>query len=233
MSFTLVCFPFAGAGASIYRPWQSEASSRFQLLPVQLPGREERFLDEPFRTMSEAAAACADMIGSELNGQSYAVFGHSFGAILAYETVRLLSADRLLPPTRLIVSGAACPQRRPNHGVSQLGDDELVSQLESIVGYRHDAFADPDLREVLLPALRADLTVTESYRHSFDVPLSVPVTVLRGVDDTMVPRDDIAGWADITIADCEVRELPGGHMYLVDDWTLLWKTIDDALSDAG
>ncbi|KPC61304.1 hypothetical protein ADL29_24805 [Streptomyces chattanoogensis] len=226
-----MCLPFAGAGASLFRPWQNHTTRAFQVTPIQLPGREERFIEDPYTTIDEAAAGCAEKVLAAAEDRPFALFGHSFGAILAYETARLMTARCMGSPQHLIVSGAAAPGLpRPYLGVHDLSDDELAAGVSGLAGYDHEALADPDLRELLVPALRADMTINETYQPVDITPLPIPITILRGVDDTLVPRSAAEAWSEHTTVGHELIEVPGGHMFLSEDWTGLWSQVDAILS---
>ncbi|GAA2265657.1 alpha/beta fold hydrolase [Streptomyces amakusaensis] len=226
MTLAVMCLPYAGGGAGVFRPWQNQPGLPFRIVPVQLPGRDEWFVDEPCATMADAARVCADQIREAAGDGPYAVFGHSFGALLAYETVRLLAADGARPPEHLVVSGAAAPgASRPRMDGAALDDDAFVARLRGLVGYDHEAWHEPELRELLLPALRADLEIQDGYVPSPGAPLTVPMSILRGAEDELVRREDAARWAEHTASEAAVVEVPGGHMYFAQDWPLLWKTL--------
>ncbi|MBX7550192.1 alpha/beta fold hydrolase [Streptomyces sp. NPDC004232] len=230
MPLSLMCLPYAGAGAGVFRPWQDDPGLPFRVVPVQLPGRDEWFVEDPCSSMPDAARVCADQIRVSAADGPYAVFGHSFGALLAYETVRLLAAEGGPLPERLVVSGAAAPGLpRPRMDGALLDDEAFVARLRHLVGYDHDAWHEPELRELLLPALRADLEIQDGYVPSPGPALKVPVTVLRGTEDSLVGRADAARWAECAAAGADLVDVPGGHMYFTEDWALLWKTLGSVL----
>ncbi|MET7996136.1 alpha/beta fold hydrolase [Amycolatopsis sp. NPDC005232] len=215
---SLVCVPFAGAGASLFRQWREHAGDRLSLVPVQLPGREEQFLDPPLTTMAEVVDVVAAKAAEAAAGGPFVLFGHSFGALAAYETAQALVTRALPLPRRLLVSGIASPWApRVRLGTAALSDDEFVSRLADLVGYRHAALADPDLREVVLPALRADMTIADEYEPSSRLPLPVPITVLRGEHDELVSAADAAGWAEVGGSGVDFVALPGAHMYFTEN----------------
>jgi surfactin synthase thioesterase subunit len=110
MTIPLFCFPYGGAGAGVYRPWKKRASAAFRVEPVQYAGREERFAEPFYRTVAEAAEDCANRVEKTVGGGGgFAFFGHSLGALIAYETTRLLMTRCAPLPEHLIVSGAAGP----------------------------------------------------------------------------------------------------------------------------
>ncbi|MEU8658580.1 thioesterase II family protein [Actinoplanes philippinensis] len=233
MRTLLFCLPYAGGGASLYRGWPATALPGVTVEPVQLPGREERYGEPLPRDLDEVMDEVVTRIGEVREpGDEVALFGHSYGAVLAFETARRLIARGEAPPRWLFVSGSPAPDIPVERPSADLDDDDFVSRVEQIAGYRHPALADPDLREVLLPVLRADVAVHESYRVRVSSPLPVPVTAVRGRDDHLVSAADCAGWAPVTDAGFEVAELPGGHMYLAEDPAALHELILGTLTGA-
>ncbi|MFC8989985.1 amino acid adenylation domain-containing protein [Streptomyces sp. NPDC056956] len=235
MSFSLVCLPFAGSGAGLYRPWARLGVPGVHVMAPQLPGREELFTETPYTDVREAAryvAAETVRLTAE-DTRPVALFGHSLGAVLAYETARELLArgfDRL---RHVFVSGGAGPwdQRPPSSG---LDDDALAAHVEEITGYRPPAFDNPDLRALLLPVLRADTVMHESYRPARDEPpLPIPVTALRGADDTLVAREQLDQWRETTAGQFCAVEIPGGHMYLTEQALPLLEAIAARMAGDG
>lgn len=227
----VLALPFAGAGASVYRSWGLQDTEHgIEVRGVQLPGREELFT-EPWplsmdRTIDLVVERCEDMLEA---GDEVAFFGHSFGAILAFEAARaFVGAGR--PVRHLFASGSSSPRHElRRERAADLSDEEFVAHVEQIAGYRHEALAIPELREVILPVLRADVDLHEGYRAPDDAVLPVPVTALRGVDDHVVSAQDAGEWSFVTTAGAQVVELRGGHMYLVDDPTAVLQAITTAL----
>ena len=214
----LACLPFAGSGAGFFREWEKSGMSEFTLLPVQLPGREERFLDDPFTEVAVAVAELTPRIVADAGeGAAIMLFVHSLGAVLAYEIAREL--ERIGHPglRHLFVSGSPGPHNGRAERATGLPDEEFLAGVQRFAGYRHAAFDDPELVEVLLPTLRADVEMHENYRATSTEPLSVPITALRGEQDELVSREQAEQWAGVTRGPFAYRELPGGHMYLVDE----------------
>ncbi|GLF99157.1 thioesterase II family protein [Streptomyces yaizuensis] len=217
--FPLVCLPFAGSGAGFYRAWQEMAGPQQSVgvIPVQLPGREELFLEAPFTDAIEAAALLAPRIVELTSGvPDFGIFGHSLGAVLSYEIARELLRIGHPGLRHLYVSGSPGPGNGRDARATGLRDDEFIARVQEFAGYRHAAFDDPDLRELLLPSLRADVAMHENYKPSSDEPLDLPVTALRGADDALVTREHARQWSATTSAGFRYIELPGGHMYLSD-----------------
>ncbi|MFI0820608.1 thioesterase II family protein [Streptomyces sp. NPDC021098] len=219
----LICLPFAGSGAGFYRSWNSVPPG-LRVVPLQLPGREEMFLEEPFTDVSKAASALAPQVRQLVGDQApFALFGHSLGAVLAYELARELCGRSGL--RHLYVSGSPGPESRRAQRATGLDDKEFLARVGEFAGYRHAAFDDPGLRELLLPLLRADVAMHENYVSDAGAPLPLPVTSLRGADDRLVSQAQAEEWRTTTEAAFTYRELPGGHMYLVDSPELLLTTV--------
>ncbi|MEU2564556.1 alpha/beta fold hydrolase [Streptomyces longispororuber] len=217
VSFPLVCLPFAGSGAGFYRAWGKRHDHGVTVLPVQLPGREELFCEEPFTDVVEAAAALAPQVAELVaDVPRFGLFGHSLGAVLSYEIARELGRLGSAGLAHLYVSGSPGPWSGRDDRATGLDDDQFLARVQDFAGYRHAAFDDPDLRDLLLPPLRADVAMHENYKPSSNEPLDVPVTALRGAEDALVTREHARQWREVTRGPFSYRELPGGHMYLTD-----------------
>ena len=212
----LLCVPFAGAGPSFFHPWRTLAADRWRVLSVELPGRERRILETPYRNVVEAAKNSVDEIVAELGEGARAVlFGHSLGAVLAYELVHLLST-RNVHVERLVVSGSPGPWTQRERRATGLPDEEFLARVEEFAGFRHEALDHPEMRELILPVLQADCEMHENYVPSIDEPVQVPICSLRGSSDGLVSAEQAQEWRKATTSEFSYAELPGDHMYLVD-----------------
>lgn len=217
MPVPVLCFPFAGAGASAFRRWQEYPSETVRVVPVQLPGREERYGEPLPSSVSEIVdGLLPELPGLVGDARRVALFGHSLGAVLAYETaLRLADVDRV-EVVRLVVSGSPGPWTRRERRATGLSDEQFLDRVREFAGYTHPALQHPDLRELLLPTLRADVAVHEDYLAPPGAVLRVPVTSVRGADDELVSPAQAAEWEAASTGPYERVELPGNHMYLVD-----------------
>ncbi|MGW4526502.1 thioesterase II family protein [Amycolatopsis sp. NPDC004378] len=216
------CCPFAGAGASVYRSWTPPRDAVIEICPVQLAGREEQFGLPPHEDVAAAARHVLGQIRrTAVAGGEIGLFGHSSGAAVAFEVARLIAATDEFRLAGLVVSGAPDPVTPVELGLRDLDGEEFVKAVERLIGYTHPALAQPELRDILLPPLRADLLAREAYLAPADSSLPVPVLAIRGADDTLVSRADLAGWARVTTRSFDVAELPGDHMYFLPDATAL------------
>ncbi|WP_433495468.1 thioesterase II family protein [Micromonospora sp. CA-248089] len=226
----LVCIPFAGAGASFYRPWQQLAGPAMPVVPLQLPGREWRLSEKPCRTVAEAVAALLpEAVEAVDQHGEVALFGHSLGAVIAYELAHRLGESYGDVVARLVVSGSPAPWSGRVERAGTLADDEFLGRVEEFAGYTHEALTDPEMRELILPTLRADVRMHEEYQPSFTDPIEAPVTAVRGLQDHLVSLSDVAAWGSATRAGFAVKEFDGGHMYLVDQAPALLRAIAASL----
>ncbi|ALG10940.1 thioesterase II family protein [Kibdelosporangium phytohabitans] len=228
---TLVCLPFAGVGASFFHPWSVAASDRLRVVAPQLPGRERRIDEEPYRDVHAAVDGLLHDLLGQLPGGRVALFGHSLGAVLAYELAHRLVNLPGVEVVRLFASGSTEPHTPRPGRATGLDDDEFVDRVRQFAGFSDEALDDEEMRELILPTLRADVQMHESYVPSTELPLPAPVTALRGDSDELVSADQAAGWAKATSKDFTFTELPGGHMYLTTSAPAVVRLIEDATCD--
>jgi surfactin synthase thioesterase subunit len=229
----LLCLPFAGSGAGFYRAWRRLAVGPVEVVPLQLPGREERFTEAlPSDLITAARELARDWVRVGAGRGPVALFGHSLGAVLGYEVAREI--DRTHPGLvcHLFVSGSPAPWIVRVRRATDLDDDgEFLARVKEFAGYHHEAFDDPQLREVLLPVLRADVAMHENYQPISEEPIDIPITALRGGDDRLVSRVQVEQWRAATTARFAVAELPGGHMYISDGPSALLELVDRTLHE--
>ncbi|MEQ9332862.1 alpha/beta fold hydrolase [Thalassobaculum sp.] len=212
----LFCFPHAGGAASSYFHWPA-ALDGVDVLAVQPPGREGRLAEPPIADMPALLDCLVAEVEPHLDRRTL-FFGHSMGALVAFELARELRRRGLPAPERLYVSGRRAPTvptaEAPLHA---LPDPELVAELNRRFGGLPAAIlAEPELMALFLPVIRADLTVLERHAFSRDPVLDLPITALGGEDDARAPESGLAAWRELTSADFAVRRFPGGHFYLHD-----------------
>jgi surfactin synthase thioesterase subunit len=229
----VLCFPPAGAGPSFFQAWP-DAAAALRFAAVELPGKERRFAEPPATTMAELIDTIAEDVLREAGAAGrVGVFGHSFGARVAYEAARLVARERPAVELTLFASGAERPGAARPAPIAGLPDNEFVVAVADLAGYRHPALADPDLRELLLPALRGDIEVDETYLPAHPDPAAFPIVSVRGADDELVSAAAAARWAEVTSAGCTAHEIPGGHMYLVEQWKPLVAFLERELAGGG
>lgn len=211
--FRLVCFPHAGGAATSYVPFSRLLSPAVDVLAVQYPGRQDRHREQPVESVTRLAELVADAL-DPADGRPYAFFGHSMGAVVAYETARRLAARSAPGPLRLFLSGRAAPEPRPQAADRMTSDADVIAAIRMLGGTGVGALDDPELMEMALPALRADYRAIGAYAWQPGPPLDCPITVLVGDTDPVAPVERAAAWSGFTAADTDLRVFPGGHFYL-------------------
>ena len=211
----LICFPYAGGGASAFKDWAEVLPEDVELCIVQMPGREERLRE----TLLTDMTAITDVLSKELSAYTdkpFAFLGHSMGAIIAYEVACRLRAMGAAPMRHLFLSSRAAPQLQDNSESLRFLDNEaFIERLHGLYGAVPDSIRQSvELQKVFLPILRADVTLLETYEPEEVEPLECAVTVFGGVDDPAITSAMLAGWQERTSAGFAQHEFPGGHFYI-------------------
>ncbi len=215
---TLYCCHHAGGAASTFRNWAGSLPPWLDVCAVQLPGRESRIADPLLRDMGSVSGALAESLQPHV-GAPYAIFGHSLGALVAFETVRALRRQALPLPRVLIVSGCTPPRlRRQRPAYHNLPDEFLTQRLLMLGGASDEALKHQELRELVLHVLRADLELVRTYIFTPEAPLDCPIVALSGNDDREISSDELDSWRLCTSARFASRRFPGGHFYIRSAW---------------
>ena len=198
-SVRLFCFPYAGGGDSIFRSWQQSLSDTIEVCAVQLPGRGSRISEPSCTQINELVWATGRAIAPYLD-KPFALFGHSMGALIAFELARHLRGEYSAQPVHLFVSGRPSPQT--------MSESFDLDQVDT------ESLEDPELMELMLPILRADLALCESYSFTPQPPFRFPITAFGGLADYGVPRHCLEEWREHTTGSFVLRLFPGDHFFL-------------------
>jgi len=209
----LVCFPYAGGGASIYRTWHDALPGDVELLAIDLPGHESRFKERPFDRLAPLVAALTDAVAPVVR-PPFAIFGHSLGALVGFSFARELRRRSLAGPLHLFVSGRRAPQLRDPSPMHQLPDSEFLAGLRRLGGIPEAVMQDAELMGVFLPVLRADFSVAETSQTADEPPLACPISALGGTTDERATTGELDAWRVHTSAAFERVVFAGGHFFL-------------------
>jgi medium-chain acyl-[acyl-carrier-protein] hydrolase len=209
----LFCFPYSGGAASAYRDWQRSLPAEFDVRPVQLPGRENRLLEDPISDLDTLLESLATDLRPALTAP-FAFFGHSMGAVISWELARLLCHCYGATPVHMFVSGCPALPYVHHRNYADLPDAELTAHLRAIGGTPEEVLRDGEMMELLLPSIRADFTLLSNYKYQSGELLGCPVTAFAGDRDLSFPIEYLYEWSKLTSADCGVRILSGGHFFL-------------------
>lgn len=208
----LFCFSHAGGGASMYRSWPAGLPASVEVWGVQLPGRESRVGEPPYRQMATLTAALVAALSPHLD-KPFVFFGHSMGALVAFELTRELRRAGLPQPARLFLAAFRAPQLpSPNVKIHHWPDEVLKVVLQRD-GTPEEVLRNDELMRALLPTLRGDLEVCDTYEYTKQDPLACPLKVFGGLEDVRVRPDALPGWAEHTSAEFSVSMFPGTHFF--------------------
>jgi medium-chain acyl-[acyl-carrier-protein] hydrolase len=224
----LFCFPYAGAGASIFRGWASSLPAEIEIIPVQLPGRETRIREAPLRRIG----SLVDLLVHELDYQTkpFAFFGHSMGALISYQLAHKLRDLGRPGPVHLFISGRRAPEIPEDDSLMyQLDDGALLEKLRQLNGTPEEVFKYPELVDFWLQIFRADLELCETYLYEDTTQLTCPITAFGGLEDAHVQREEMDRWRSHTLGDFELHMLPGDHFFLRQSQETLLRAIENDL----
>ena len=210
----LFCFSYAGVGASAFRGWTGHLPSAIDVCFVQLPGRENRLRERPYTCMDDLIPSLATNMLPMLD-RPYAFYGHSLGAFVAFETARQLRRSRNTHLRHFFAGASPAPQLSWEHSfLHPLNDKNFLDEIQSRYGgVPQQILDDPEIRALLLPVMRADVTMLENYQYTSEPPLQCGVTVFGGQNDRMVMPHSLEAWRHQTEANFRVEMLESGHLF--------------------
>jgi pyochelin biosynthesis protein PchC len=219
-SAQVVCFPHSGGAASSYRPLAAELDGHLAVVAVQYPGRQDRGSEPVVTDLHELADRTAAALPPADVPRVF--FGHSMGAILAYEVAQRLGGRG---PAAFVASARPAPSRVRPTTAYRLDDVAFVAELVRLGGTEAAVLEHPELRALLLPTIRGDYRASETYRRRDDRPLSCPLLALAGADDPVAPVGDVLAWSEHTVGSFRMETFPGGHFYLRDHWAAVARLV--------
>lgn len=213
-SVRLFCFPFSGGGASIYRSWPEAMGNEIEVLAVQLPGRESRY-HEVRETNINVLVKNIVKAFKVYQDKPFAIFGYSLGALLAFEVCRELRKQNMNMPVHIFVAAMRAPQTpRVHPPLSSLPDEEFLQKIDYYYQPQDEAWNNPDLREIFLPVLKDDITLSDSYTYRDEIPLQCPIYVFAGEDDRGAPLALTRRWSEQTSTQMNYHVFEGGHFFI-------------------
>jgi medium-chain acyl-[acyl-carrier-protein] hydrolase len=210
----LFCFPYAGGRASIFRSWSKKLTPYIEVCPIELPGRGNRLNESPFTRLEPLIQALAPTLLPYLD-RPFTFFGHSMGGLISFELAHLIYRNYGLVPSNLFISGRCAPQisasKPPIH---DLPKPEFLDELRRLNGTPKAVLENTELMELLMPSLRADFTLLETYVYTYKPCLNCPITVLGGLQDSEVSCGDLEAWREETNANFSIQMFEGNHFFI-------------------
>jgi len=215
----LFCFPYAGGSAMIYHQWKRGLGKHIELRPIELAGRGRRIADGTYQDLNEAVEDVFSLISEEIREAPYMFFGHSMGAIIAYELAQKIRKQQLPLPQHLFFSGkGALHINRPDEKMYHLFDDATFKkEVIGLGGTAPEFFEHPELMEIFLPLLKNDFRLAETYKVKKPIiKFDQDITVLLGKADNLNAAE-CEEWAQYTSRKCHFHYFPGGHFFINEE----------------
>ncbi|MBE9190298.1 thioesterase [Gloeocapsopsis crepidinum LEGE 06123] len=228
-SLRLFCFPYAGGGALNFRTWSNSLPPTLEVCPVELPGRGRRFTETPFNRLEPLVKAIARALVPYLD-KPFAFFGHSMGGLVSFELTRLLYKQHGISPVHLFISGRRAPQYVCDAPIHALPEQEFLAELRHLNGTPEAVLQNVELMKLLIPTLRADFAILETYAYTSEPPLECPIAVFGGLQDKEVTREQLAAWQQQTSASFSLQMLPGDHFFIHSAQALLLQSLVQKLN---
>jgi surfactin synthase thioesterase subunit len=210
----LFCFAHAGGGSGFFRSWQKSLTPEIAVTPVVLPGREARWREPAYTRMDLLIEPLCDAMLPHLD-RPFALFGHSVGAVIAYEVARRLADGPFGPLVCLFVSARRVPHSPGNRPpIYKLPLDQFLAQVERLSGAQLRLLRESPLLPALLPGLRADFELNDTYSPTLGNVLTLPFSAFVGDRDQLVTVDEMRRWTELTVGEFNLRIFAGDHFYL-------------------
>lgn len=229
-SLRLFCLPYAGGSAMLFRTWPKLLSPEIEVCAIELPGHGVRLREPCFTRTEPLIASLAEALKPFLD-KPFAIFGYSLGSVISFELARLLRQTSSDKPVRLFVAGRRAPQissvRPPRY---DLPDAEFIEELRKLNGTPEEILEHAELTQLMLPIIRTDFELDETYDYRREPALDVPISAYGGLDDTDVSREQLESWRVQTTASFELRMFPGDHFFLHTSPALLLEAVSQRLA---
>jgi medium-chain acyl-[acyl-carrier-protein] hydrolase len=216
-SVRLYCLPCAGGLASIYYKWRAYLSEEIELVPIELAGKGQRWEEHPYQGLNEAVADVYENIRHSLNERPYAIWGHSMGAIIAYELAHRIRRSSRRNPEHLLLAGHKAPHiRGTSKNLHRLSDEEFKQEILALGGTPNDIFINKELAAMFIPILKSDYRILETYEYKpHSDRLDCNISIFYGSEDTLFAAEDAAAWEQLyTARTCDIYGYTGGHFFI-------------------
>lgn len=225
-SLRLFCFPHSGGSATAFNGWEQVLPMDIEVCAIQMPGRENRMREAPFTHMEPLVAALETVLAPHITSIPYVFFGHSLGAVIGFELAKQLRRSGYPIPAQLFVSSHRAPQlANPYPPIHHLSNAAFIEELRLYKGTPESVLQNTELMDLVLPYIRADFTIFETYTYTHDLPFDCPITAFGGEKDHKVQRPELAQWRMQTSRTFALHMFAGDHFFLQSNRTAFLQTI--------
>ncbi len=226
----LFCFAYAGKGASLFRSWASKLPAEIEVCPIELPGRGSRIMEPPFTRLTPLVETLTQILLPYLT-MPFAFFGHSMGGLVSFELARQLRRQCIAQPAHLLISAYRAPQLSDSHSpIHELPDTQFMGKVRLLGGMPQDILGNTELMHLVLPVLRTDFALCETYIYKHEEPFSCPISAFGGLQDSGVSQSQLEAWREQTSDTFSLHMCAGDHFYLHTLEESLLRTITQKLA---
>lgn len=217
----LFCLPYAGGSSMVFNRWERYLSNNIELVGVELAGRGKRSNESLYENVNEAINDIYGIIAKQIvDGQPYAIYGHSMGSMLAYEVAQKISINKLPEPLHVFFSGRGAPHLKSSREKEyhSMEEKEFEKAIIHLGGTPKEFFEHPELMEYLIPVLKSDFKISETaVRSQQIIPLNYDITIMVGKEEDEIEAENVHGWHLHTSQLCTVYYFNGGHFFINND----------------
>lgn len=227
----LFCFPYAGGSAVIFNKWKQYLDDRIELIPIELAGRGKRIHEPLYSDVPAVIHDVYEIVGKIINGDPFALFGHSMGGMISYQLYQKLREKDHQTPIHVFFSGRSAPHiKRPDEKKYHLLEEEdFKKEVINLGGTPPEFFDFPELLEVFLPLLKNDFKLAETDIHNGEIhPLDCNITVFLGKDEDL-NTEQCDGWKKHTNKLCSIHYFEGEHFFLHEETEQIVRLINNVL----
>lgn len=209
----MFCFPYAGAGGSIFKNWSFSTHKNVGVYPIQYPGRENRLFEPPINNMDVLISEICKQIKNYLD-RPYILFGHSLGAKVAFHVAVEMQKSYCCAPGYLVVAGAQAPHIPETNPIYNLNDDYIINELRRLGGTPDKILDNKDIMKIFLPTIRADYTLSDNFIYEEKYILECPILAIAGKDDSEASENEVYEWKNYTKTSYTYKAISGGHFFI-------------------
>lgn len=228
----LFCLPYAGGSAAVFRPWSSQLPEMVEVCALELPGHGSRVMETPFTEMSPLIEALGSALSPHFN-KPYAFLGYSFGALIGFELARYCQRHCPCQPVYLFACARSAPHLPILAPLHALPESEFLQELHRLNGTPKAVLENSELIQLLMPTLRADLTINETHEVDAEAPLAIPIAAFGGWQDPTVSVEQLEAWRRHTSAKFSLQMLPGDHFFIKTSQSLLLEELTKKLNQVS